>query len=67
MSGYLAESAKYEPDSTARLFLNLYSYFDEDIQKVLDELLPLLENERNFKDAYELIVNTYGFERTFSS
>ncbi|MGA2548274.1 MAG: hypothetical protein ABSF43_17140 [Rectinemataceae bacterium] len=61
MSGYWAESEKYEPDSTARLFLNLYSYFDEDLQKVLDELLPLMERGRTFKDAYELIVNTQGF------
>jgi hypothetical protein len=66
MSGYLAESAKYKRDSTARLFLNLYSYFDEDLQKVLDELLPLMENRRTFKEAYELIVNTHGFERSFN-
>jgi hypothetical protein len=55
MSGYLAESAKYMPNSTARLFLNLYSYFDDDLQKALDELLPLMASGRTFKDAYELI------------
>ena len=35
------------------------------MQKVLDELLPMLENGRTFRDAYELIVNAHGFERSF--
>lgn len=65
MSGYLGESERYEPDSTARLFLNLHSYFGGDLQKVLDELLPMLESGRTFNEAYELIVNTHGFERSF--
>ncbi|MGA2642693.1 MAG: hypothetical protein ABSG21_17525 [Spirochaetia bacterium] len=65
MSGYLEESERYEPDSTARLFLNLHSYFGGDLQKVLDELLPLMESGRTFREAYELIVNINGFERSF--
>ena len=65
MSGYLEESEKYKPDSTARLFLNLYSYFHEDLQIVLDELLSQIEEGRTFREAYEFIVNTHGFERSY--
>jgi len=56
---------KYEPDSTTRLLLNLCRYFGGDLQKVLDELLPMLENGRTFNEAYEVIVNTHGLERSF--
>jgi len=56
---------KYEPDNTERLFLSLHSCFGGDLQEVLDDLLPLLEKGRTFKEAYELIVNTHGFERSF--
>jgi hypothetical protein len=45
--------------------LNLHSYFGGDLQKVLDELLPLMESGRTFREAYELIVNINGFERSF--
>jgi len=57
-----SDTHNYLPDSTASLFINLCSYFEGDLQKVLDELLPLLEKGRDFKDAYQYIVNSHSFE-----
>ena len=56
---------KYAPDSMAELFKNLYSYFEGDLQKCLEELFKPIGGEAKFKEIYRLIVNSHGFEDSF--